>query len=198
MGPVFWDVLSVVVQVLLHYQAGAQYAWAAVFLLVSLCCVDRDMEVHEMFAAVFMLRSACDSLVVRGNAAWVMAALVIFGSAGAHAGSYLGLPHVFRRPFSCTLAASSVMLRYEWNVSPAVAVLHLALFNLISRYKIVYRAIDSWDAAAQSLWLLALPTSACAIGFLLMLVEARDAIAVPGARGTQRSYTEHSTAETLV
>jgi len=198
MDPAFWDVLSVVVQVLLHYHSGAQYAWAAVFLLVSMCCVNRDLEVHEMFAAVFMLRSACSSLLVSGNGAGVMAAFVIFCSVGAHAGSYLAMPHVFRRPLTCTLAASSVMLRYEWNVSPAVAVLHLALFNLITRYKIVYRAIDSWDAAAQSMYLLALPTSTCVIGFLIMLAEARDVINVPRARHPLQFYQKASIAESLV
>ncbi len=188
MGPEFWDVLSVVVQWLLHYQVGAQYAWASVFFLVSLCSVDRDLDVHEIFAAIFMLRMACTSLLVSGKSAWVMAALVVAGSAGAHTHGYLGLPHVFRRPFVCTLAASSVILRYEWNVGPANAVLHLALYNLVTRYKIVYRTIDSWDASAQSLWLLALPTSACAIGFLFMIAEGCNRFYQPKLQRTTRIY----------
>jgi hypothetical protein len=198
MGPVFWDVLSVVVQTLLHYHVGAEYAWAVVFSLVSLCCVDRDLEVHEMLAAVFMLRSACASMLVRGDSAWVMAALVVLGCASSCTHGYLKLSHVFRRPFTCTLAASSVVLRYEWNVNPAVSVLHLALFNLITRYKTVYRAIDSWDAAAQSLWLLALPTQMCAIGLLLLLYEGRDTIAAQGGRRTNQTYQRTTTADTLV
>jgi hypothetical protein len=198
MVPVYWDVLSVVVQVLLHYQVGPQFAWAAVFLLVSLCSVDRDMAVHEMFAAVFMLRSACDSLIVRGYAAWVMAALVVCGSVGARADSYLTQPHMFRRPFSCTMAACSVMLRYQWNVTPAVAVMHLALFNAISRCRIVYRAMDSWDAAAQSLWILALPTNVCVIGFLLMLAEGKVVIGAHSAQRTIRTYQGTDAADTLV
>jgi len=163
MSGLLWDVLSVTVHALLHTYIGPVNAWPAVAVLCAVCALDRDLDIHELVSAVYMLRYSCSTTSVSGPTAYVVCVLVTAGSAAAHMKAYMTLPHTFRRPCLFALVLASVMLRYPWNVDPMVSVLHLVLYTVVTRHRVSSLRQDSWDAAVQSIWILAAPIYACAI-----------------------------------
>jgi len=176
MSPVLWDVFSITFHALLHLYIGPVNAWPAVALLCAVCAVDRDLDIHEMVAAVYILRFACSTTRVDGATAYVVCALVTIGSLSAHMPAYATLPHTYRRPVLFALVICAVMLRYPWNTDPIISVLRLIMYTAVTRYSVSVQKQDSWDAAARSIWMLSLPFYLCALMLIPIGKQLLDAL----------------------
>jgi len=198
MSAVLWDVLSITVHSLLHLYVGPVNAWPAVALLCAVCAVDRDLDIHEMVSAVYILRFACSTTSIDGATAYVVCALVAAGSLCAHMPAYATLPHTGRRPFLFALLISAVMLRYPWNTDPMVSVLHLIMYTAVTRHSVSVQKQDSWDAAARSIWMLALPLYLCALMLIPIGKQLLDALYAQRPIGPRYIWSSVAVDDSLV
>lgn len=154
---VLWDVLSIVSHTLLHVYVGPEHAWPVLAVVCGVCAVDRDLEMHEMVAAVYMLRFACRTAALEGSAAYLSCSLVIFVSLWAHTEAYLTMHYVFRRGVLYTAIVLAVMVRYPWNEDPLASVARLMAYTMLARRSVTGLSQDSWDVATQCIALFTAP-----------------------------------------
>lgn len=157
MRPNLYDVLSVVTYALLRFYIGAEHAWPVVALMCAVCAADRDMDIHEVVSAVYMLRFACRTDSITGTPAYCACLVAGALSLGSSATGYTDLSHVYRRVCLFVAVVLSVMVRYPWNADAHMSVCRLLAYTLCTRYMVGSLGRDPWDAAVQCMWLLALP-----------------------------------------
>ena len=157
MEVILWDVLSVTAHALLHLYIGPEHAWMTLAVLCSICAIDRDLEMHEFVAAVYMLRYACRTIQVEGLFAYMSCFVVLIISCWAHSEAFLTLHHVYRRGAVYAAVMLSVMIRYSWNFDPFVSVGRLLVYTVITRRSVTFLSQDTWDSAVQCMWIFAAP-----------------------------------------
>ena len=152
-----WDVLSVTTHALLHLAIGQSHAWPIVAVLCAVCALDRDLEIHEIVAVIYMLRFSCNTVVLDGIIAYVPCLITAAVSAYAHLEAYLSLHHKYRRAALFVTAVMAVMTRYTWNTTPEVSIGRLVVYTLLTRRARAILQQDSWDSAVQCIAVLCVP-----------------------------------------
>jgi hypothetical protein len=152
-----WDVLAVVVNALLHFSIGVEYAYPVVFLTASVVSLDRDLEIHEFTGAVYMLRHACGAVHIDSVSSYVIGAFIGGMALWSRTSSYLAHHHVLRRGCVLMSTAAGMLVLHGGQDHAAVSVLRMALYVATTRYDINVAGADPWDACAHSQWLLVVP-----------------------------------------
>ena len=129
-------------------------------LVVLACSLDRDMDMHEMVQALYMLRYTCNTVVLAGNTGYLMCVLVVGISMWARSARYQRYGHIVRRATVASAIFLAVLVRYEWNADPMFSVVRLAVFVVTTRVSVTTYSMDSWDAALQAIWLFVVPAYA--------------------------------------
>ena len=163
---VLWDVLSVTAHTLLHLYIGPEHAWLLLAVLCGVCALDRDLEMHEIVAAIYMLRFACQTVEANGIGAYLSCILVLCVSCWAHTEAFLTLHHMYRRGATYAVIILAVMIRYPWNFDPYVSIGRLVVYTVITRRYVTYLSQDTWDSSAQSIWIFSAPLYVLYAGIL--------------------------------
>lgn len=148
-----WDVLSIAIWVSVQLTNEFYYTWS---ITVAVCCVcmnDRDLEVHEIFAAMYMLRSTCGALR-SPNAALCLPIIAL--ACVARTEGYLKAA-VFARRRCVLLCVFLCLTMLHNNADPTFAAIgRLVMYVATTRYACVKR-VDPYDAVAQCAWMLSVP-----------------------------------------
>ena len=152
-----WDVLSVMCHAMLHLFIGSAHAWPVVALTCGASALHRDLDIHELVAAIYMLRFACNTITLVDHIAFVPCMLVAVVSSVAHLDAYTCASYYIRRATLFAAVIPAVMIRYTWNSTPYGSILRLLVYTVISRHSRTQLQIDSWDVAVQCLALLCVP-----------------------------------------
>lgn len=153
-----WDVLSVLTHVILHLHVGENHAWPAIAVICGICGLHRDLEIHEVVAAVYVLRFACNTIVLDGVIAYVPCLAVALVSAYAHLDTYMELDYAYRRATLYVTVIMAVMIRYTWNTSAELSIARLIVYTLLTRRARAVLKQDSWDSAVQCIAVLCAPS----------------------------------------
>ena len=154
---ILWDVLSVTAHSLLHMYIGTEHAWLILAVLCGVCAIDRDLEMHEVVSAIYMLRYACRTVEVDGVVAYMSCAFVLLISCWAHSEAYLTMHHMHRRGTLFAAIVLAVMVRYTWNSNPYVSITRLVAYTIVTRRSVTFLLQDTWDSSAQCIWIFAAP-----------------------------------------
>lgn len=152
-----WDVLSVTTHALLHLVIGQSHAWPIVAVMCAVCALDRDLEIHEIVAALYILRFSCNTVVLDGIVAYVPCLITAGVSAYAHLEAYLALGHVYRRAALFVTVVLAVMTRYTWNTTPEMSIGRLVVYTMLTRRARAILKQDSWDSSVQCVAVLCVP-----------------------------------------
>lgn len=158
-----WDVLSILCHALLHIYIGPDHAWPILAVVCGVSALDRDLDIHEIVAAIYVLRFSCHTIILDTYIAYIPCLLVAAISAYAHLEAYMVLQHTLRRGTLFATVIPAVMIRYTWNSSPAVSILRLVLYTLLTRRARTLLKQDSWDVAVQCMAVLCVPLYLLAI-----------------------------------
>jgi len=183
-----WDVLSVSTYALLRFYIGPEHAWPIVAVLCGICALNRDLDIHELVSVVYILRYACRTDSIDGAAAlcaWIVVGIV---SACAHTERYTTMDHVFRRACLFCTAILSIMVRYPWNTDASMSVCRLLIYTLYTRHTVGVLKHDTWDAAVQCVWFLAVPYYAYFVLVFPLGKAAYDQVIVRQSRITRSVY----------
>jgi len=184
-----WDVLVVSTWTVMVFFLDVHYVWPCIVASVCVCMRRRDLDVHEGLLAMYMLRHACGA--TRAPTPWLAAPVVGLGVISRF-GVYLGLESMARRLYTLLGIFLCLALLHSTADNQWVSFARLVLYTGTTRHA-VFHGMDSWDAAAQSVWLLCCPPYA-----LIMIVpQANDALAIYPPRRRLKSssiWTVHGVA----
>lgn len=155
-----WDVAALATYLLLHVYGGIDHAWEIVAVLGFACSLDRDMHIHELIAAAYMVRNSCHTVQFSGSVGYIMCVLVVSASMCAQTARYQQQGHMVRRAAVGTATFLSVLVQYDWNINSPFSVVRLFAFVATTRLAVSEYDMDSWDAAVQAIWLLIVPAYA--------------------------------------
>ena len=189
MKVLLWDVLSVTAHALLHIYVGPQHAWLVLAILCAVCALDRDLDMHEIVAAVYMLRYACRTIEVEGVVAYLTCSVILVVSCWAHSEGFLTLHHISRRGAVYTVVVLAVMIRYPWNADPYMSVARLLFYTVITRRSVTYLLQDTWDSSAQCMWIFAAPVYVLCAGVAWPIVHAAYSWHTQSAPGKHKVRT---------
>ena len=177
-----WDVLSITVWLVNVFLLRLRFTWISIVACACVCMHNRDLDVHEIFLALFMLRYSCGAIVCRPS--WLTVTVVLL-AVWSRFSSYLSMEPLKRR--LCTLIAafmSLTILHVTGELQWIVAV-RVVLYVAVTRYG-ASLSIDSWDCVAQSGWIL----SCTPYTLFLAVLQINDMISSPivGRRTKGSSY----------
>jgi len=152
-----WDVLAVTVNALLHLTVGPSNAFPFVMLIYCLASLNRDLDVHEAAAAVYMLRHACGAVRIAAGSSYAAATCTVGLALWSRSPAYLGYHHIVRRGCVLLGIGISMLVLHGDGDGGIISVLRFALFVGATRYDTNVAELDPWDACAHSMWLLAVP-----------------------------------------
>ena len=174
---------------LLHLYIGPEHAWLTLAALCGVCAVDRDLEMHEFVAAIYMLRYACRTIQAEGMFAYMACTVVLMLACWSHSEAFLTLHHVYRRGAVYAAVMLSVMIRYPWNFDPYVSVGRLLVYTVITRRSVTYLSQDTWDSAVQCMWIFSAPLYVLYAGVAWPVLVATYSWHTTSARGTSKRRT---------
>ena len=188
-----WDVLIVAIWTSVQLTREFYYTWS---ITVAACCVclnDRDLDVHEIFAAMYILRSVCGA--IRSPAA-AMSIPVIALACAARSDEYLKAGVLTRR--RCVLACVFLCLTMLHNsADPSyAAIVRLVMYVATTRYACTQR-VDTYDAVAQCAWMLCVPYYALPLA-VVQLNTILDLCPTSRRRRKDGVWTANGVSETLV
>ena len=165
-----WDVLVVASWLVMQLVLDSRYTWPVVVVAGCICMRTRDLEVHECMVAMYMLRHTCGAM--HAPTAWLSTPVVALG-AWARLKQYQCLAPLTRR--ACVLASAvlCLVLLHSVTDAPWTACVRVVLYVATTRHSCLHRA-DTWDAVAQSVWLLCVPSYALG----LVVFQLNDALSI--------------------
>lgn len=165
-----WDVLVVASWLVMQLVLDTRYTWPVVIATACICMRTRDLDAHEGMMAMYMLRHTCGAM--HAPTAWLSAPVLLLG-AWSRLKQYQCLDPLTRR--ACVLASAMLCLVLLHSVAdaPWVACVRAVLYVATTRHACLHRA-DSWDAVAQSVWLLCVPPYALG----LVVFQLNDALSI--------------------
>lgn len=165
-----------------------RYTWPMVVVAACISMRTRDLEAHECVVALYMLRHTCGAM--QSPTAWLCLPVMALGT-WSRLKQYQCLPPLTRR--ACVLAASTLCLVLLHTVTdaPWTACARVVLYVGTTRQACVNRS-DSWDAVAQSMWLLSVPSYA----LYLVIFQLNDALSIypPRRKLSSCVWTTHGIA----
>jgi hypothetical protein len=188
-----WDVLVVSAWAAMVFYLDVRYVWPCIVASACVCMRSRDLDVHEGLLAMFMMRHACGAM--RAPTPWLSAPVIAVG-VWSRFGSYLGLDPMARRLYTLLGVFVCLALLHSTADAAWVSFMRLLLYTGATRHA-VFHSMDSWDAVAQSMWLLCSPPYA----LCLVVIQLNDQLSIyPPRRRTRQSeiWTAHGTAQETV
>lgn len=152
-----WDVAALLTYAFLRTHAGIEHAWEIVIVVAFGCCLDRDMEIHECIAALYMLRYSCHTIQLDSALSYILCVVVTTMSYCARLEHYQLQKHQVRRTAVGIATFLAVLVKYKWNENHVFSIVRLTFFVCTTRLSVSDYSMDSWDAALQSLWLFVVP-----------------------------------------
>ena len=185
-----WDVLAVAIWVSVQLTREYYYTWSITIAVCCVCMHDRDLDVHEVFAAMYMLRSVCGAL--RSPVAALSIPVLVLACA-SRTDTYLKASVLTRR--RCVLGSVFLCLTMLHNeADPAYAAIgRLVMYIATTRYACVQR-IDPYDAVAQCAWMLGVPYYALPLS-VLQLNTILDLYPTPRRRRADSVWMPHGVSE---
>jgi len=182
-----WDVLVISAWAGMQYTCDLHYVWPIVIALSCYCMHDRDMELHESVAAMYMLRHTCGAMHSPND---FLCFPVVALACAARFKSYLGAAVLLRRRCVLLSAVLCLALLHRSTDTPWIAVARLVMYVGTTRHAILHH-VDPYDCVAQSMWMLCVPV----YGLLLSVLQFNDILAIyPGRRRASAVWTVHGIA----
>jgi hypothetical protein len=188
-----WDVLVVSAWASMVFYLDVRYVWPCIVASACVCMRSRDLEVHEALLAMFMMRHACGAM--RAPTPWLSAPVIAVGI-WSRFGSYLGRDPMTRRLYTLLSIFICLALLHSTADKSWVSFIRLLLYTCTTR-QAVFNSMDSWDASAQSMWLLCCPPYA----LFLIVPQVNDQLSIyPPRRRTKVNdiWTAHGVAAETV
>lgn len=184
-----WDVLVVSAWTVMLFFLDVRYVWPCLVASACVCMRSRDLDVHEAVLAMFMMRHTCGAM--RAPTVWLSVPIIAVGG-WSRFESYLDLAPMARRLYTLMGVFICLALLHSTADPSWVSFMRLVLYTGTTRHA-VFHKMDSWDAVAQSMWLLCCPPYA----LLLVVPQLNDQLAIypPQRRTRQRDiWTAHGIA----
>ena len=187
-----WDVLIITVWLVNVFLLQLRFTWISVAACACICMHNRDLDIHETFVALHMLRYTCGA--IECPTPWLTAPVILLG-VWSRFSSYLSMQCLKRRLCTLISAFMSLSILHVTSELPVVVAMRVALFVVLTRYG-KYLNVDSWDCVAQSGWILSCtPYVLC-----LVVLQVNDMISSPAVnrRAKGPSYVWTSKGVTTV
>ena len=165
-----YDVLMISGWVAMQLTHDMHYVWLLVVCTGCYCMHDRDLGVHEVLVALYLLRHTCGAL--RSPTAF-LAVPVVALAALSRFKAYLSATVLVRRRAVLFFAAVCLTLLHETADAYWVAIARVMLYIFTTRHATVHD-VDPFDAVAQSMWILCAPSYA----LCLVVLQLNDMLAV--------------------
>ena len=72
-----WDVLVIAMWTSMQLVMGVRFTWPIVVVISCVCMRNRDLEIHECVAALYMLRHTCGAVAVPTS--WLAVPVLVLG-----------------------------------------------------------------------------------------------------------------------
>lgn len=168
-----WDVLCLFSFLLMHCLVGLHHAWPITALACGVSSIERDMFIHEITAAAFMLRHACGAARVTLGPTVLITFFSLTLAICAHSSAYSSLHCTYRRSVVLCALACSTLLLHGTSDPPWLSITRLVGFVCLTRYDTGCRYLDPWDSTAQKVWILIIPCEGIWLSPLYYLLHCR-------------------------
>lgn len=183
-----WDVLCLFSFLLMHCLVGLRHAWPITALACGISSIERDMLIHEIAAAAFMLRHACGAARVTLGPTFLITFFSVALAVCAHSSKYLSLHFTYRRSVVLCAMACSTLLLHGTSDPQWLSITRLVGFVCLTRYDTTSMHLDPWDSTAQKVWLLIIPCEGIWLSPLYYLLYCKSTHCVPTANRRRRDY----------
>ena len=163
-----WDVLMVSSWLAMQLVLGVRYTWPVIVVSACVCMRDRDLEAHECIIALYMLRHTCGA--IHAPTIWLAIPAAVLGC-WSRFNSYRVMDPLQRRVYVLVASAICLLLLHRTSDASWTSCTRVVLYVATTRHAVLNQA-DPWDAVAQSIWLLCVPS----YSMVLVAAQLNDAL----------------------